>query len=517
MIPSNRARRSLRSLLAAVALGAAAAASVAAPAHADYVDVDLGVSMPVHSVALGAAAKTLGVDVRQDGGDTAENVTVTVDTGALDRDALSIVFSRQQHDCAADGTVMTCHLGAIQGYVTEEVGFTVGTRSGAEPGPAGTITATVATDTHDNYHGNDTGTFEVEITDAGVDLIALAGPNGTVAPNGSAPLDLAIANTGSAAAPGLTFTIDTGDADVGIEERYQECAYRAESVTCALPGTRLDPGMVLPLIDKDGDSLFSVAAGEHVLGPSRVTGTFTVDSTDSRARSSARSGRSLASALAAPATGGRQAKAAGEKVPEDNSVQFTYQVSDNPADVRVAVPALHGKVGDVVTVRATITNAGPANALGFDVYADRPAGTTLVGTPKLALGDHSEPYMCRPQDGLHGHDVHCYHDGEFPAAGTRYATTGVLTFRLRITSAEVGTGTVTVKDGTTDPKPGNNTATVRVALPGPSASPQPGGNGGGSGSLPVTGGRLGLIGGIGGALLLVGAAAVVLARRRVRS
>lgn len=516
MIPSKRAWRSLRPALSAVALGAALAASVAAPAHADYVDVDLGVTMPVHEVALGTPSKTLGVAVRQDGGDTAENVTVTVDTGKLDRDALSVVFPRQNHDCAADGTLMTCHLGTVKGYATDQVGLNLGTRSGARPGPAGTIRASVTTDTHDNYHGNDSGTFEVEITEAGVDLVALAGPNGTVKPNGATPLDLAIANSGSTTAPGLTFTITAGDPDVAIEPRYQECTYKADSATCTLPGTSLEPGMVLPLTDKDGVGLFRVAANEHVFGPSRNTGTFTVASTGDRAASSARSGRSLASELAAPTSRGRQAKSAGEKVPADNSVEFTYAVADNPADVRVTVPALHAKVGDVVTVRATVTNAGPAHALGFDVYADRPAGTTLVGTPKLAVGDHSEPYMC---DARGGHDVHCFFDGEFVAAGTAYAKPGVLTFQVRITSAHVGTGRVTVKDGTTDPKPGNNTATIRIALPGQSASPQPGagGTGGGSGALPVTGGRLGLVGGVGGALLLVGAAVVVLSRRRARA
>ncbi|WLS46677.1 LPXTG cell wall anchor domain-containing protein [Micromonospora profundi] len=67
---------------------------------------------------------------------------------------------------------------------------------------------------------------------------------------------------------------------------------------------------------------------------------------------------------------------------------------------------------------------------------------------------------------------------------------------------------------TATPTPGGTTSPGTTTSPGVTTSPGTGGGGSGGGGLPVTGVQVGLIGGIGGMILLVGGALLVLSRRR---
>ncbi|MGC4745300.1 LPXTG cell wall anchor domain-containing protein [Micromonospora sp. DT201] len=68
--------------------------------------------------------------------------------------------------------------------------------------------------------------------------------------------------------------------------------------------------------------------------------------------------------------------------------------------------------------------------------------------------------------------------------------------------------------GTATPTPGDTPSPSGTTTPGATTSPAAGGGGSGGGGLPVTGVQVGLIGGIGGIILLVGGALLVLSRRR---
>lgn len=504
----------------AVTLGATAALATALPAYADYVDNDLRVEMPAHSVAAGSAGKPMTVDVVKSGSDAATNVVVTIDASGVDPAKAAVTFAGHA-GCTVANLVETCHVDSYAKPGTDSYGLVVTPTAAATPGNAGPVVASVTSDTTDEYTGDNSGSFPVTVTDPGVDLVALAEPVASpIEPGHSRPLALALANAGSTTVHGVSFTVDTRWSWASLAERYQECTTTGTATTCVLPDVDLGPDRVLAFVDDKGDSLLHLAADPHALGLAEEKGTFEVSPATGAAARSARGGRSLAARLAAPTR--RVTPHTADRDPGDNTTTFAYRIADNPADVQVTVPSYRARVGDVVTVRATVTNAGPGDGRGFTVYADKPSGTTLVGTPTLAVGDHSEPYMCDPQGGTDGHDVRCFHDGEFLPTGTKGAVSGVLTFQLKVTSADLGTGRVTANDGAHDPDPKNNTAPVRIALESGSASPSAsptaaGGSGGGSGSLPVTGTRLGLIGGAGAALLVAGAAVLVLARRRARA
>ncbi|RLP86779.1 LPXTG cell wall anchor domain-containing protein [Micromonospora sp. CV4] len=214
-----------------------------------------------------------------------------------------------------------------------------------------------------------------------------------------------------------------------------------------------------------------------------------------------------------------RAKAKAPQTDVDRTNNFTRAsvtvTGDNPADLAAKGATARGRKGDVVAVRPSFTNLGPA---ALDAQIEKlpvritiPRGTTAVeasgdcvpyvpgeewdpGNAKWAEPGAKE-YVCRASEIAVG--------GEHPYV-----------FALRIDEvAADATGTLVVKlDG--DPNARNDSAKIIV-----NASGNGGGDGGQGGgddgpTLPITGDPTGLITGVGGLLLVVGAASYLVARRR---
>ncbi|MGW9196883.1 LPXTG cell wall anchor domain-containing protein [Micromonospora chersina] len=201
----------------------------------------------------------------------------------------------------------------------------------------------------------------------------------------------------------------------------------------------------------------------------------------------------------------------------DISVKVT---GNNPADLSVKGATATGAKGDVVTVRPSVTNLGPAlleyqNGPVFRVTI--PEGTTAV-----------EPsWECRPYTSQEDWEQG---KGEWGEPGAREYGCQIsespkgfenpYEFKLRIDKVVPNaSGAVTVRLNN-DPNSKNDTAAIVVnpvagGTPGTPGTPGDGGQGGGDGgTLPITGANTALIAGIGALLLAAGAAGYVVSRRR---
>jgi hypothetical protein len=137
-----------------------------------------------------------------------------------------------------------------------------------------------------------------------------------------------------------------------------------------------------------------------------------------------------------------------------------------------------------------------------------PKGTTAVSVPEqdcVAARD-GKPDYSRTQ--LTGAPQYlCTTDTNVLEVGQTYRWP----FKLRLDVAGPTNGAVAVGDRADDrdPNPTNDTAAIQVN---PAAGT--GGTGGGAGTLPITGGNVGLLAGAGIALITLGAAGYLTARRR---
>lgn len=201
---------------------------------------------------------------------------------------------------------------------------------------------------------------------------------------------------------------------------------------------------------------------------------------------------------------------------KNNFTLATVNVTgDNPADLAAKGATASGKKGDVVTVLPSFTNFGPAaletQIKKLPVRVTIPPGTTAVGVDNCVPyvpGEERNPgnaALAEP-----GAKEYACPSGEIPPGGE-----APFLFELRIDEVVPNaTGTFAVKlDG--DPNAQNNSAKIII---------NPTGNGGGDGgqggggddgpTLPITGSSTGLIAGVGGLLLVAGAAGYMVARRR---
>ncbi|MCW3813665.1 LPXTG cell wall anchor domain-containing protein [Micromonospora sp. DR5-3] len=201
---------------------------------------------------------------------------------------------------------------------------------------------------------------------------------------------------------------------------------------------------------------------------------------------------------------------------------------NNPADLEAKGATAKGKKGDVVTVRPSFTNLGPAvleyqgqGTPGIEledlpVRISIPEGTTAV----------EAPFDCVPY--APGKEWDPWNAGWGEPGAKEYACqvtespkdmNNPYEFGLRIDKVlPDATGTITTKLAG-DPNTQNNTAKI-VVNPTGAGTPGDGGQGGGGqgggdgGSLPITGSSTALIAGVGALLLVAGLGGYVVARRR---
>ncbi|WP_433552184.1 LPXTG cell wall anchor domain-containing protein [Micromonospora zamorensis] len=186
----------------------------------------------------------------------------------------------------------------------------------------------------------------------------------------------------------------------------------------------------------------------------------------------------------------------------------------NGTDLAAIGDTLSGRADAVVTATVGFRNNGPAtldktNAdyeAATHTVVELPPGTTAIEVPgNCQLRPGTRTYQCESEMLL--------------IAGETYT----IDFRLRIDKViRNARGAVWVNapcecpgggNFEDDIKPANDRATI-VVNPAPGGGGDGGGSGGGGGSLPITGASTGQIAGLGGLLLVAGAGAYLLARRR---
>jgi hypothetical protein len=192
----------------------------------------------------------------------------------------------------------------------------------------------------------------------------------------------------------------------------------------------------------------------------------------------------------------------------DNAVEFAVAVPKHAADSVAIGAGISGSAGETKSIQVGVRDDGPADVLipseswALSANVTLPAGVTVLAVDqqcapiidgKTDWDKQGKPdglsYQCFPPE-----DVTAGHEYLFP-------------FKVKVTGSAGAAGSIVVDGGVQDPDTGNNTAAIMLTV-------ATGGTGGGEGGLPVTGARVGVVAGIGALLVVAGAVALVLVRRR---
>jgi len=158
----------------AATVGLIAATAFAAPASAAPDDSDLSVRFEGTTIAALAPGKFSKLTIRNDGPGAGTGVKVTFDVSALDDGKIEFDLSP---DCSTVGDEVTCAFDDSDippaGGETE-VPIPIGRKASATPGPAGSIKATISSDTNDPNSGNNSQTVNVVVGTSGADVQVVA-------------------------------------------------------------------------------------------------------------------------------------------------------------------------------------------------------------------------------------------------------------------------------------------------------------------------------------------------------
>lgn len=471
------------------------------------------------------------------GDQAASDVTMTFDASDL-RD-VDIRVPDWIDECDANGPVVTCKLAGLAAEHTELVRvFELSSRKQAKTGPAGTLKGTIHAFGPDGAEYTGSGDLDVVIVESGPDLVAstadISGEDDPVGSGDVRPITAGIYNDGDTPTGEwyVRISLPTG---AGIVEQYSDCeygdswpgehpdgyVYGPNSVTCPAP-PELEPlgaGEGIEFIDAEGTSLFHAVFGKNLRGPVENSGSVEVGLIDnlqgSRSpKSLTRDGSAEKTFAAALADLKPTARAGilGEDNIENNWAVFSFWTKPNMFDFTVTAEPVSGSIGDIVEIPYTVVNNGPSDG-GAGWTFKAPTGTVLV-----ADEDHNSPPWCyffdkdgNPVEELP--EVTCSTESEWPAAASGY--TGVKeTMKLRIVSTPGDDGTLRVRPypESAESNPANDEVKLVVTVGG--SGDGGGGGSGGGGGLPVTGANTALLGGIGGGIVVIGAALIHLARWR---
>ncbi|MBM2620921.1 LPXTG cell wall anchor domain-containing protein [Actinoplanes sp. LDG1-06] len=212
--------------------------------------------------------------------------------------------------------------------------------------------------------------------------------------------------------------------------------------------------------------------------------------------------------------------------PSANDDDFSMTITGvNKSNINAIGATAKAKPGETITVRVGVRNNGPARLEGYGaelgsyltVGVTPPAGTTVVGTPKLCMPWNMNSPVPPPWPaGAHYEDgnIYCFSDDiswspYYPGETTTWE------FKLRVDRPGTLRGKIFTQvvgpsiapQGDSDPADDDAAIVITAAAAG-------GGAGGGGGGLPITGSNTTLVAVIGLALLLAGAAAMAFTRRR---
>ncbi|MCW2503918.1 MAG: LPXTG-motif cell wall anchor protein [Actinomycetia bacterium] len=475
-MPTVRAQARL-AILATVA--ALAAAALPSPAQADdpqvWFDSDFGAS----AIAAGSAGKSVPVwyQATAAGGATTP-ATITARIDASQAPAL-VVKLESGSGCSAAAAVITCTRIPSAGFAPDgDLRVLLTPARGATAGQSGEITITVSAAGVDPYPR----TFPVAVTAPGPDL-QLNQFRSTAAPGSTATVRPTIRNNGDRPAKTVLFTMTSGSySTFPVKWRnchYQHVDYGWDNAVCLLDAVNLKPCESLTFSAATPLALKIAGNVPAVLRPTRYDPANAPYFTYVGYRVDAFDGTPTDDRLAWPTGTGpaltfdrttqcRRAATAQETDPRDDYGMAGYTITPpNPTDMAATAAAITGKPGDVVSLKLSITNQGPA---------------AVAATPDMKGGDLKDPYNAALRftvpSGAQVTDVippagiiyqnwyeeiagsqHTYVVLPFSLAdGVKYT----VEFTLKITSAAPSTGSVTAQGGLNDPARSNNTAAVTL-------------------------------------------------------
>jgi hypothetical protein len=487
----------LRLALPAAVIGLTALGT-AVPAQAAVESPDIEISVPDRVVTTDGASKTVPFEVL--------NTGETAVTGlVLDFKAAGPAIGFQPPTgCTATG----CTVGDLAPGARKSYTFTV-KPTAALP----TAGATLGLSVHDaEAKWQVESTVTVVRAALGIDLETAHIPDIKLDPGKSAPLPIQVRNNGNKVAEGVAIAL-AGQPYVTFPIKYSNCTAVKDlpGIICVFDGD-LEPGSAFGL---SPTTPLEVSADKAVPGPADYylgMSAYGLDDTDQQAgiaaaRKAAKEAGTKLELVPAPRT---LAVDQSELNEWDNSVSFYAKVGLNQADSVAIGDNFEGKVGDTRTIEVGFRNDGPAAMLGESKTWKHSAKVRIPSGLKLTKVDRDcvpngdgEPSWDHPGQ-VSGHDYLCVASRQLAVGGKE-----LFSFTAKIENGKnEDEGSITVDGGVQDPKKANNEAKIEVKL---STAASSGGAGGG---LPITGTPTGTIAGTGLLLVLAGAFALFLTRRR---
>jgi hypothetical protein len=489
-----------RRLLAVGAVAAAAIALAPAPAHAagyfgaQFDDLTMGAS--------GAPGKVYPLYVF---GEDVTGGKVVLDLTALDGIAKVSFPGPDGEKCKVADKTATCSF--ADGGVDSIISVLLQPLAGATEGATAEVPVTTSSADNEPYTVNTKVTVK-----SGADLIVLdQGKYDQDAKIGDdVSMPMVVGNVGDKAAPSLSFTFSLTHGITPVE--YEECEYavwdeaQGTHVYCTLP---IEGGLgPNEAVEIEGGFQGRIAADTSTF----ERGTSIVDVGDdlpaqARTRMGFAERGSGKHLKLVPATLPSQRTARVVEIDtRDNWADSSWNIK-TPFDLAAIGADLAGGVGDTVTAKLGVKNTGPSSSnsvssgepiLMFGITV--PEWAKLVGVPKQCeaiekVGDGYEGRGSKPGYTYY----HCWNQSYFFGAGETYT----LDFKFEITGDSGADGVSTLTpvgrgEPWSDANNANNEAKIAHA----------------GGGLPVTGVQVGLIAGVGGALVALGVVVFTMARRR---
>ncbi|BCJ38037.1 hypothetical protein Athai_55400 [Actinocatenispora thailandica] len=507
------------------------AGALATPAAADddppQVGVDLDEISIAQNVGPDSAGKVTALSIRNTGDEAAHDVVVTIDTTETAK-LLQIEVAKPASGCATEQGVITCKLDDVPADTWSYDLMSVRLR--VQPGvKVGTVVTPSISISSSNL-GSDVSYGSVKVVGSAPDLMAIKPAPVDAKAGEQIRTSVAFTNQGDEAADGVSVNFyNMSPGYLEIVKKIQGCKYaplpQNYAMSCVFDG-QFEPGRTY-VMTVGGKAGLPVDVAAATPGPLSYNLWFKVspgksgENSDATRRAGAGEGSLHASFVA---TSPRQPRVK-DADSGDNQTMMPVRVGENPADLAAVGGKTSGHVGQSVKLRVGVKNDGPADTGHLDggdpghAYVTLPSGTVATSVPD---GDYA--WCANSDTDWHRtpgrRSYYCSWRNILKPGKTQY-----LTFTVKIEKSAVGSdGTlVTAAGNIPDRNPKNDHGAITVTVLSGSATPSPsasgstgtGGQGGSAGgSLPVTGARLGLYGGVGLGVLLAGLGLVVAARRR---
>ncbi|HEX8344561.1 MAG TPA: hypothetical protein VF657_07415 [Actinoplanes sp.] len=532
--------RSLHRLLAGSAALLTTLAVPALPAYAAEGGVEVSLHFPDVAVVVGGEAKSNALlGWLAPGGAAAEDTRVagirlSVDTADV-ADFATVVIEDDPEigpdaSCDTAGTALTCTLTGPFDIDPEPgmmalAALRVTAKPGATPGASGELTLTAQAD------DGPVSTYRSAVAiGEEVDLAAVQPKPVTVAAGERATADLRVRNAGPRPVTGSVLLLAGWSERLRDGAGFRNCTYGMLTV-CAFDDV-LAPGATYALSDPialrmpvdaavgssaasfgvwyttaEWAEVLATLPDDIVLGPPGTGGETRLES--------------LASAAAAPQV---------DTNPDNNYLFSEITVGgDRRTDMAAIGATVSGSAGDQVKARVGFVNNGPGTLYHRDfpntdpaTHVTLPAGLRAVQVDDACLPlewlEDEEPADVG-DDGTAGFPEYlCYADAEQTGTGGRL----LFDFTFEVGQDEdAAAGRVVINETdlvagpTIDRNRRNDSAKILVDITGEDGdNGGSGGSDGSGGGLPITGAPTGVVATIGGLLLLVGSAGILLVRRR---